>query len=285
MDKNSMNNDKKKIEIDRYKNCHKLNTKIPKMAEDFGLWVIDGTEGFAEKSTDISIHKDRHFEFYSLSHMFAGRGKFRLGINVVDVLPGDCILICPGDKHFYCGTTEDYYVEDSICFIGSIPDKLREQGIIKTGKYHLGLTRELLPLISQIRSSNENSWFKAAVKVQDILVKLLETNRADDPMVTLLETIRNAPNDYIWTVEELAKIRGVSKERLRKDFLRYTNMLPKNFVENFKLHQAACAMIAKNLTVTQTAHEFGYADVYHFSRRFKHVLGVAPDFYRKKNNL
>ena len=43
--------------------------------------------------------------------------------------------------------------------------------------------------------------------------------------------------------------------------------------------------IAKNLTVTQTAREFGYTDVYHFSRRFKHVLGVAPEFYRKKNNL
>ena len=280
-----MFNDKKKIEIDKFNNCHRLNTNIPKNPNDYGLWVIDGTEGFAESSTDISVHRDRYFEFYSLSHMFAGRGKLRLGLNVVDVLPGDCILICPGDRHFYCGTKEDYYVEDSIRFIGSIPDKLRELGIIKTGKYHLGLTRELLPLISLARSQSENSWFKAAVSVQDILVKLIDTNRADDPMVTLLETIRNAPNNYIWTVDELAKIRGVSKDRLRRDFLRYTDMLPKNFVENFKLHQAACAMIEKNLTVTQTAHEFGYADVYHFSRRFKHVLGIAPEFYRQKNKL
>ncbi len=45
-----MNNEKKKIEIDKYSNCHRLNTKIPKNPEDFGLWVIDGTEGFAEKS-------------------------------------------------------------------------------------------------------------------------------------------------------------------------------------------------------------------------------------------
>lgn len=282
MDKSFMNNDKK-IEINQNVNFHRLIEDMPALPREYGLWVIDGTENFVEKLIDIDQCKDRRFEFYSLSHMFAGRGKLRIGMNTVDVLPGDCVLICPGDWHYYCGSNNEYYVEDSIRFVGRLPDTLRRNGILRSGKYHLGKIRELLPLIASTQSKSKDAWLKSAILLQSLLWKLIENNRKSSPMETLLETIRNAPKNYWWSVNELAELRGISPGRLRREFLKHTGMLPKNYLENFKLHQAAYEMLTKNLSVTKTAMEFGYMDRYHFSRRFKNLFGVSPENYRKSH--
>ncbi len=274
--------DDKKIEMSADVNFHRLITDMPSLPREYGLWVIDGTIGFVEKINDVNSRPDRRFEFYSLSHMFSGKGKLRIGLNTQDITPGDCILICPGDWHYYCADGNEYYFEDSIRFVGKIPDTLRKNGILKSGKYHLGKIRELLPIIETTKSSGKDAWLHAAVQLQNILWKIIDNNRKTNPMETLLQTIRSAPANHWWSVTELAELRGVQPAKLRREFLKYTGLLPKNYIESFKLHQAAHSLIAENLSVTQTAINFGYVDRYHFSRRFKHIFGVSPEIYRKQ---
>lgn len=274
--------DDKKIEKSADVNFHRLISDMPALSREYGLWVIDGTAGFVEKINDVNSRPDRRFEFYSLSHMFSGKGKLRIGLNTQNIAPGDCILICPGDWHYYCASGGEYYFEDSIRFVGRIPDMLRKNGILKSGKYHLGKIRELLPIIETTRSGNKDAWLHSAIQLQNILWKVIESNRKTDPMETLLQTIRSAPANHWWSVAELAELRGISPARLRREFLKHTGLLPKNYIESFKIHQAANAILAENLSVTQAAINFGYVDRYHFSRRFKHVFGVSPESYRRQ---
>jgi AraC-like DNA-binding protein len=82
-------------------------------------------------------------------------------------------------------------------------------------------------------------------------------------------------------VAELAELRGISSDRLRREFLQHTGLLPKNYLEQFKLRQAANFLVSTSASVTETAMRYGYMDRYHFSRRFKMLFGISPDQYRK----
>ena len=281
MDKNCIMDDKK-IEFSQTFHLHRLIARMPEAAREYGLWIINGsTQWCSVQQVDPERDEERCFEFYSLSHMFKGRGVLRIGSRIWDMKPGDAVLICPGDWHLYGGTGGEAYYEDSIRFCGKLPDFMRKNGLITSGKVHLGHVRKLVPLIEKSRSMAPHAWLKAAIELQELLMDICENKDEQSPIESLLETIHAAPSDHWWSVSELAELRGISSDRLRREFLQHTGLLPKNYLEQFKLRQAAGFLISTSASVTETAMRYGYVDRYHFSRRFKMFFGISPDQYRK----
>lgn len=268
----------KKIEISQTTHLHRLIANIPDEAREYGLWLINGSIG--HRTSVISSFKkpDRRFEFYSLSHMYSGQGWLRIGSRTQEVKAGDAILICPGDWHLYGG---DPYFEDAICFCGKIPDFMRDRGILKSGLFNIGSVRKLVPLIETSHSPDADAWLKAAVGLQALLLEITSRKNDNSPIESLLTTIRNAPDNHWWSVNELAELRGISVDRLRREFIKYTGVLPKHYLEHLKLQRAAEYITSHDASVTKTALHFGYVDRYHFSRRFKCCFKLSPEQYRK----
>ena len=69
--------------------------------------------------------RPRKFKFYSISHLYSGRGKIQLKDEPeIDLQAGDCIVIPPDVVNRY-GSYGDYqFMEDSIKFTGPIPADL-----------------------------------------------------------------------------------------------------------------------------------------------------------------
>ncbi len=281
MDKNCIMDDKK-IEVSQTFHLHRLIAHMPEAAREYGLWIINGSmQWCSSQQIDLESDEDRCFEFYSLSHMFKGKGVLRIGSRIWDMKPGDAVLICPGDWHLYGGSGGEAYYEDAIRFCGRLPDFLRKNGLLTSGKVHLGSVRRLVPLIEKSHSMAPNSWLKAALELQELLLEISENKDESSPIEALLEIIHTAPADHWWSVAELAELRGISSDRLRREFLQHTGLLPKSYLEQFKLRQAANFLVSTSASVTETAMRYGYMDRYHFSRRFKMFFGVSPDQYRK----
>ena len=273
----------KSIEISQY-GFHRLVTVEPELQKEYGLWVIDGGTHRSEVD-NFDPEKERRFEFYSLSHMYKGRGKLHLNGRITDIYPGDAILICPGEWNFYGGSDGECYIEDAIRFCGRIPDMMRNCGMLHSKVVKFGTVRRLLPLIASINAEENRAWMKNALALQELLVEFFcssEKEKKDhDPFETMLETIRNSPPGYWWSVEKAAELRGVSCDCLRREFLKKTGMLPKQYLEQQKLHQAAEWLRTENCSIADISEKFGYVDYYHFSRRFKKFFGVSPQQYRK----
>ena len=58
-------------------------------------------------------------------------------------------------------------------------------------------------------------------------------------------------------------------------------MLPKAYIEKWKLKLAAGKLLTSNDSLASIAQSLGYQDQFHFSRRFKLRIGVSPGQYRK----
>ena len=269
------------VEINEARGFHRLIARMPEFQREYGLWVIRGAVGNCTNVNDFEKRNLRVYDFYSLSHMYDGGGKLELNGTQKDINPGDMVLICPGDSHRYGGFGGKCYQEDFVCFCGSIADALRKKGILRSGIFRGNPVRLLKPLVELLRDPAFCSSLRAAVMLQELLIDLFESSENNaDPLDALLETIRNAPPEYWWRVSELAELMDISEDTLRREFVRKTGLLPKAYIEQFKLRQAAELLATTALPVSEVALRFGYRDCYHFSRRFKVVFDVSPMNYR-----
>ena len=113
---------------DKKLNCdvHKLPHPIRAFHKKIGLWILGG----GTKASAIDGYKRcplRYFEYYSVSHMHDGCGRFFMpNKGETKISPGDCVIISPGTLHRYGGCEGMPYIEDAVRFIGPIADALLE---------------------------------------------------------------------------------------------------------------------------------------------------------------
>lgn len=267
---------------------HHQSRPIGEIQRRYGLGVLGGGE-WTSAPDGFYRTPARKFEFYSLSHMFAGRGRLWLadGNREWDMRPGDGVLIAPGAVNRYGGSDGQSYSEDTILFCGPVADMLAAAGVIRTGWLRIGAERRLRTVTQLAADPAAEAQIQANLALQTLLVELWSENRRpaeNDPVEPLLERLRRHPERW-WTVAEMAEFCHLSIAQFRRVFHRRTGALPKNYVEELKLRRAAELLLNGTLPIPEVGEKLGYADPYHFARRFKICFGVSPGRYRKQLRL
>ena len=287
MEKNVMGNDK--IIGFRLQDgilIHSAHKSVSEHQINCGLWIISGVASLRSECNGFLRTRQRKYEFYSLSHLYDGRGKYWNKNNGAREIPtGAAVIVTPGTIHRYGGWGDEPYVEDYICFAGPIADGWKRAGIIKDGFSHFGLERRLLPIVELARDPSNDAQTQAALMLQNLLFDIHKHGReSTEPgsIDNIIDEIRSNPEIW-WTVKELADMCNTSVSQFRRKFKKNTGMLPKEYIEELKLRHSADMLLASNLSVKKIAKRFGYRDPFHFSRRFKHRFGVSPEHYRSSD--
>jgi len=230
----------------------------------------------------------RQFNFYSLCHLYRGKGWFWTPDGTkVEVNEGDGVLVSPGVVVDY-GAIQDNWTEDYICFVGPIAEHLFNSGILNTGIIRIGKNRRLLPLIEQAIDPSDDAQIAANSLLQKLMVDLYLENQpihleGKDKTVAELRTRINQAAEQWWSVEDMARECKMSVNHLRTIFYKQTGMTPKNYVEKLKMMRAAEQLCSHHEPIAKVGLNFSYRDPYHFSRVFKRVLGISPQQYRNKH--
>ncbi len=258
---------------------------MQKIHRDYGLWIINGSAGGMAPVNGFATCPARYFEFYSISHLVAGAGRLWLPPDCeFDVGVGDCVVITPGTVNRYGGWYDKFYCEDSIRFAGPLADALMQSGIIGNGVFPLGKVRALPPLLELLADPAVDSQLRAGVELQRLLLKLYGNKRRNSPrhseIELLIEELKSHPEKW-WTVSDMAEFCNLGCDQLRRLFLRHTGVRPKIYVDRLKLKYAASLLLGSERPIAEVAAELGYVDQYHFSRRFKAVMGLSPVMYRR----
>lgn len=82
------------------------------------------------------------------------------------------------------------------------------------------------------------------------------------------------------TLDGLARRAGMSPSHLRRLFRREFGVSPMRYVTELRVGRAATLLSTSTLPVGAVGRAVGYADPFHFSRRFKQLTGRAPAVYR-----
>ncbi len=260
-------------------------TGMREIHRQYGLWIFrGGTNDGMQPDTFLSCSR-RYFDFYSISHMYDGGGRLWLAPDCEsEITPGDCVLIMPGSPNRYGGFGGKCYSEDTVNFWGPVADLLRRSGIIRDGVFPMGRVRRLLPILQYRADPAVDAQIRANIELQKLLTDIyLERQRhvhSEYPLLDeLLRSIREHPGKW-WTVREMAEMCNLSCDQMRRVFTQRTGVTPKLYVDKLKLNLAADQLLRGRQSIAEIALRFGYIDQYHFSRRFKAVMGLSPRQYR-----
>ena len=105
-----------------------------------------------------------------------------------------------------------------------------------------------------------------------------------DSVIQSIEYMRENINGMI-TLEDLAKIAGLSVSHYCSVFKQKTAQTPMQLYTSMKI-QRACQMLQnKAQTIKAIAYALGFFDQYHFSKVFKQVMGMAPKTFRNSGGI
>lgn len=232
--------------------------------------------------------KERYFEYFSISHMHGGKGHLWLYPGrETEIIPGQCVIISPGVVNRYGGTGGQHYEEDNICFLGPIAEMMRRTGIISDGVFEFGKVRLLLHVQKLAADPTADSQIEANIMLQKILTDIYLDNRRlkagasseVSRIESLLKLLKEQSGKW-WSVAEMAEYCNLSIEQFRRIFEKHTGMLPKLYADRLKLNRAADLLVSSKMKIADIAQILKYRDCYHFSRRFKQLMGLSPKHYR-----
>ncbi|MFZ2655196.1 MAG: AraC family transcriptional regulator [Victivallales bacterium] len=287
MPKKVIENEPVKIEFDNGVSVHKRPGGMLEIHRTYGLWIFSfQRESIFQGRDEIS---PRSFEFYGISHMLQGNGFLwtpdggRRSYGV-----GDAVFTVPKMVHDY-GGKDPICMEDSLCFHGPLADSLHKSGIIRPGIVRMGTLRRLQSIFDIAAEPSRDAQIKANLLLQSLLTSVYFENKEAEPsrktlIQSLLRLIATEPERF-WTIDGMSGLCGLSESQFRRVFITETGLHPKAYVDNYKMRHAAGLLLSGASGLKDVAAAVGYQDQYHFSRRFKQVMGIAPGQYRRRMSL
>lgn len=279
MEKNVMNDVKNsQMEI------HARVGEMTELQKIYGLRICSISIGYATEKNSYINCKCRKFEFYSISCAWDGGGKFWTEeTGEIEVTAPSFVMVAPGVINRYGGANGKSYVEDAITFYGPAADKLHQLGVFKTGVFPSAVLRRLPDIQKNFQNPAHQSQLNALCQLQNLIFEIynerLNGKIKKNFIGKILQEIEKNIDKW-YQVEELAEMAEMSLSTFRRKFLQTTGVLPKRYIEELKIHHAAKDLISSDKKISRIAAYYGYFDPYHFSRRFKKVMGYSPEQYR-----
>lgn len=103
-----------------------------------------------------------------------------------------------------------------------------------------------------------------------------------DPRIGVAIQAIHADPAHSWTVEDLAKIAGVSRSTLALRFKQKAGVAPLEYVSRWRMQLATRSLKTNHTTISSIAQKLGYDSDSAFSHAFKRIMKCSPREYREK---
>jgi len=238
----------------------------------------------------------RVFGSYALVYFLEGTGEyFDANGYRHKIVAGDFVLVTPDLPHRYSTRSGHYWSECHIIFDGPLFELCRAQGVFNVNRpiVHREPVDEWLGrMLSVVPSPESSSIVDKAADVSRMLALAMDVF-ADDraapvergAAVWLAEAkvVLDANLEADVDPQTVARDLGVSYETFRKGFQKQFGVSPGLYRTQRRLAVACRLLTLTTMTHQRIASQLGFSDEFHFSKRFKQVIGVGPREYRRRS--
>lgn len=250
---------------------------------------------------DMPFHWHREWELIRVI-----QGRLTLSVDGIrqDSSAGDCFLLPGGVMHG--GTPKDGVYE---CLVFDLHTCVRDIGMVKkylrplyrgqiTPQIYYPAAETSVPAIAKELMEAMHSCCPE-LSVLGQLCRLLsavlenrlysdnETAQSTDSrrialLKPVLEYIEDHYPDEI-TLDSLSHLAGMNPRYFCRFFSSLTGQTPMNYVNSYRMEQAALMLESGEVTVTEAGLSCGFGDTSYFIKCFKKYRGMTPKQYQKQN--
>lgn len=228
-----------------------------------------------------------NLKLYLLLYTLSGNGKLKYQGKEYELEKGDLFLIDCEKEHEYSAVSETW----DFCYVHiNYHPHLQEyyNGICESGEnvaFHYPQFYKdcFLKLESFSYEMNAKIEIKASAIVLSTILDLMTISEKDIP-----QNIKSCAN-YIAenftediSVEFLASIAGLSKYYFIRNFYKYYDSTPYEYLTFCRINHSKNLLISTNASIEQIAGDCGFSSVVTFNRCFKNKEGCSPSNFRKR---
>lgn len=239
---------------------------------------------------------DHAHDCYQLDYFYKGTGRLSVAGVEYEVRPGDLFITNPNTRHNFEAARE--WPMEGISFKFDIrendtapefPAHVCNLGILSRNQQR-EMEHYLRRACEEANAGRDESHQLAAALLSVFFLLLLRYVRDIEEMTSsesdltvcerVMEYIRLHYSRQI-TLADLARIAGREPRYFCRRFSRERGISPIAALTQERMRAAKKLLTLTRLPVGEVGQRVGYQDTYHFSKRFKEVVGLSPRLYRE----
>jgi AraC-like DNA-binding protein len=240
----------------------------------------------------------RVYGSYAVVVILRGRGRYQDSQGAdCELVAGDVIFVFPDLPHHYGPPPNQHWDERYVTFDGPLFELWRREGLLDPaqpvwsgGERGLVWAKRLQALLGECSlQTSEHERLARLHRFLELLAEPLRVGKREQaPSAAAwltraclrLETQLEEP----LSLEELAHEVGLGYETFRKRFQQAKGISPARYRMQCRMALAQQLLrFSPQRTNQQVAESLGFADAFHFSRRFTELVGETPRVFRQRS--
>jgi AraC-like DNA-binding protein len=232
----------------------------------------------------------RVMDAYVLSVVLDGEGTYRHADGREErILPGAHTIVPPGIPHWYGTESGHRWTELFAVFSGPLFDFLADLGCLTVAGPRYPRPIPSIEVLRAVLRTPPPSQRGAEHQLVAMADWLLDTQDAGEeqlgPAISaeISSAVTRLADDLTGSVglRTVATESGLSYDTFRRRFTAQVGQSPSAFRTARRLQTAATLLRLTDMTHREIARTLGFADEFHFSRRFRAQFGIPPRDYRR----
>jgi AraC-like DNA-binding protein len=250
--------------------------------------------GYIKDNAGVRGPEFRVLNSYAIVYLLDGSGFYRdTNRHEGTVQSGDLIVLFPDIGHQYGPGIGERWSELYVMFDGPAFDLWRQAGLLNPVR-PISRLEPINAWLDQLEATlrpNALTPTGRALELSRFLAVLTEmlaptsSERALIPEPAWLnQACAMLSNDLgqMINLVHVAEAVGLTYETFRKQFQRATGASPAHY-RTIRRIDAACTLLqSANTPIATIGLQLGFSDEYHFSRRFKQIVGLSPREFRRQ---
>lgn len=257
-------------------------------------WNLPPPEKHPQKYV-FAPDKGRILDEYQLVYIVAGEGIFESShCKITKILPGDQIMLFPGEWHSYKPLSQTGWKEYWIGFRGENIDKKVDNRFFtpQSPVFHIGITEQMVSLYTQAidfaQKQPPGYQQMLAGSVNYMLGILYSNSKCGAFEISKIEESINRAKLFIQdnldsdiSPMQIAEHLQVNYSHFRHIFKQYTGFSLIRYILEMRILRSKKLLYSTELNSQQIAFDCGFEDSGYFCTIFRKKVGLTPLQYRK----